>query len=176
MSNADDNSNTNINENNGFQALETLGNFLEADGWNPQFVEDRQFYKINFESETGRGLAYAQILTDMEQFLFYVLMPFKIPEESRNTIAEFITRANYGLRVGNFEMDYEDGEVRYKSCLDFQGEILTTGYIRNTMYPALKIMELYLPGFLSVVYGGQTPEEAIALLENAEEATAMLEE
>jgi hypothetical protein len=26
--------------------------------------------------------------------------------------AEFITRANYGLIIGNFELDFEDGEIR----------------------------------------------------------------
>ncbi|MTJ09805.1 MULTISPECIES: YbjN domain-containing protein [unclassified Anabaena] len=165
MSNTEQQSSTNTSENKGLQALKTLGNFLDIDGWNPQYLEDKQAYKINFESEHGRGLAYAQIFTDIEQFLFYVMMPFKIPEESRNTIAEFITRANYGLRVGNFEMDYEDGEVRYKTCIDFGGETLTNGYIKNTMYPGLKTMERYLPGFLSIVYGGKTPEEAISVLE-----------
>lgn len=28
--------------------------------------------------------------------------------------AEFLTRANYGLVFGNFEMDMHDGEIRYK--------------------------------------------------------------
>ncbi|MDJ0734410.1 MAG: YbjN domain-containing protein [Nostocaceae cyanobacterium] len=163
--NNDNSSSQNLHKNNGLQALETVGYFLQEDGWNPQFIEEKEAYKINFESEHGIGIAYAQVLTDLEQFLFYVMIPFKIPEESLNTIAELITRANYGLRVGNFEMDYEDGKVRYKTCIDFEGEILTKGYIKNAVYPALKTMERYVPGFLSVVYGGQTPEEALAVLE-----------
>ena len=157
--------NQNINKNNGLKALKTLGSFLQEDGWNPQFIEEKEAYKINFKSEHGIGIAYAQILTDLEQFLFYVMMPFKIPEESLNIISEFITRANYGLRVGNFEMDYEDGEVRYKTCIDFGGETLTKGYIKNNAYPALKTMERYIPGFLSVVYGGKNPKDALAVLE-----------
>ncbi|NET68527.1 MAG: YbjN domain-containing protein [Moorea sp. SIO1G6] len=155
----------NLNKNNGLQALDNVGKFLQENGWDTQFIEKKEAYKFNFQSEHGIGIAYAQVLTDLEQFLFYVMMPFKIPEESLNTIAELITRANYGLRVGNFEMDYEDGEVRYKTCIDFEGEILTKGYIKNAVYPALKTMERYVPGFLSVVYGGQTPEEALAVLE-----------
>jgi hypothetical protein len=170
MSNTEENKlgneqNPDLTENNGLRALATVHDFLEVDGWNPQFIEDQEAYRISFQSENGQGLAYAQVLTDLEQFLFYVMMPFKVPEESRNTIAEFITRANYGLRVGNFEMDYKDGEVRYKTCIDFEGEILTTGYIKNAVYPALKTMEKYVPGFLSVIYGGKTPEEALAVLE-----------
>lgn len=159
------NSSQTLNINTGSQALVTVGDFLQEDGWNPQFLEEKEAYQINFESEHGIGTAYAQVLTDLEQFLCYVMMPFKIPEDSRSTIAELVTRINYGLRVGNFEMDYEDGEVRYKTCIDFGGEILTRGYIKNAVYLALKTMEKYVPAFLSVVYGGQIPEDALAVLE-----------
>jgi hypothetical protein len=80
-------------------------------------------------------------------------------------VAEYITRANYGLRIGNFEMDYSDGEVRYKSSLDFEGEPLTPKLIKNAMYPAVHTMDLYLPGLLGVMYGNKTPAEAIREIE-----------
>ncbi|HEY9782971.1 MAG TPA: YbjN domain-containing protein, partial [Leptolyngbyaceae cyanobacterium] len=153
------------NEDNASIALLTLEDFLETKGWNYQALEDGRSYKILFERETGQQIAYAEIPMDLEQFLFYVKMPVKVPEELRNTISEFITRANYGLGVGNFEMDYDDGEVSYKSCVDFKGENLTIGYIKNAILPALKTMELYTPGFMSVIDGEKTPEEAIADLE-----------
>lgn len=34
---------------------------------------------------------------------------------------EYITGANYGLRNGNFEMDVEDGEIRYKVYVNVKG-------------------------------------------------------
>ena len=34
-------------------------------------------------------------------------------EIKRQDIAEYLTRANYGMVMGNFEMDYSDGEIRY---------------------------------------------------------------
>ncbi len=42
------------------------------------------------------------------------MYPVKAPEEKRLAIAEFVARANDGLRIGNFELDFGDGEVRYK--------------------------------------------------------------
>lgn len=44
----------------------------------------------------------------------YHILPFNAPEEVRPAVSEFITRANYGLPFGNFEMDLTDGELRYK--------------------------------------------------------------
>ena len=36
---------------------------------------------------------------------------------SRVAAAEFEPRANFGLDIGNLELDMTDGEVRYKSSL-----------------------------------------------------------
>lgn len=44
----------------------------------------------------------------------------QVPEELRPGVAEFITRANYGLIRGNFEMDFNDGELRYKTTISRQ--------------------------------------------------------
>lgn len=161
--------NTDAIENNSLRAFSTLGDFLKADAWNPELLEDKQAYKIQFESKIGVGTAYAQIFVGLEQFVFYIMSSVKVPEELRSTVAEYITRVNYGLRVGNFEMDYEDGEVRYKSCIDFEGEILTDGYIRNTIYPALKTIDRYLPGLMKVIYGSKTPVEVVTEIEEDED-------
>ncbi|MBP8974021.1 MAG: YbjN domain-containing protein, partial [Anaerolineae bacterium] len=83
----------------------------------------------------------------------------------RPAVAEFLTRANFGLRIGNFELDYHDGEVRYKTSLDFEDEKLTPALIRNAVYPAVTTMDRYLPGLMKVVYGGRTPYEAIEEIE-----------
>jgi hypothetical protein len=110
---------------NGLQAFDTLGKFLEDDGWYPQQLEGNYMYRAGFSGKNGQIACYAQIRVDLEQFLFYVVAPAKAPEAARMAVAEFITRANYGLRIGNFEMDFSDGEVRYKSSIDFEGDVLT---------------------------------------------------
>ena len=103
--------------------------------------------------------------TDIEQLLFYVMMPFKIPEEARNTIAEFITRANYGLRVGNFEMDFTDGEIRYKTSIDVEGDHLSSALVKPLVYTNVTIMDKYLPGIIAVVDKGIKPVDVIAQVE-----------
>ena len=41
-------------------------------------------------------------------------LPFSIPEDKRIRAAEFIVRLNYVLKCGAFELDFSDGEVRYR--------------------------------------------------------------
>ncbi|MGC9468218.1 MAG: YbjN domain-containing protein [Anaerolineae bacterium] len=150
---------------NAWRAFATLNEFLRDDGWHPQQLDDNTIVRVYFGGKHGDVRCYAQIRVDLEQFLFYVIAPVKAPEETRDAVARFLTRANFGLRIGNFEMDYNDGEVRYKSSIDFEGEILTPGLIRNAIYPAVHTMDVYLPGLLAVMYGNTSPDAAIEEIE-----------
>ncbi len=150
---------------NGLRAFATVGQFLEEDGWNPQEIQERYAYRTYFYGRNGELRCYAYVRIDLQQFVFYAIATFRVPEQARSAVAEFITRANYGLRIGNFEMDYSDGEIRYKSGIDFEGEQLTLNLIKYTIYPVVQTMDHYLPGLLKVSFGGQNPLEAIEELE-----------
>lgn len=152
-------------ENNVPQAFITLGQFLQTDEWYPQQLEDKYIYRMGYTGKNGQTTCFARIMPELQQFLFYVVAPLKAPEDARPAVAEFITRANYGLRIGNFELDFADGEVRYKSSLDFEGEVLTPRLIKNAIYPAAQSMDRYLVGLMRVIYGNQPPAEAIAEVE-----------
>lgn len=150
---------------NSLTAFETLGQFLEEDGWHPQQLEGQHIFRMAFAGRNGQTICYAQIRMDLEQFLFYVMAPIQASEDTRTAVAEYTTRANYGMRIGNFEMDFSDGEVRYKSSIDFEASTLTPELIRSAIYAAVDTMDRYLPGLLAVIYGGLPPAVAIAEIE-----------
>jgi hypothetical protein len=145
----------------GVQGFVALGRFLEQEGWHPQQLEDVPIYQMSFAGEHGPITCYAQVRVEEELLLFYAVAPTRVDEARRSAVAEFITRANYGLWIGNFEMDWGDGEVRYKTSVDFEGMALTPMLIRNTFSPAIQMMVCYLPGLLDVI-AGQSPVEALA--------------
>jgi hypothetical protein len=153
---------------NGLQAFELLSNYLDDDEWFPRRIEGKYAYSMSYSGKNGDLRCYAIVRVDLEEFLFYAVAPVKVPEEVRMSIAEYLTRANYGLRIGNFELDYSDGEVRYKSSLDFEGQVLNEDLIRNAIYPAVHTMDRYLPGILRVSFGGATPHEAIEEVEGGQ--------
>ena len=143
----------------------TLGDFLAEDKWYPVKLESRATYRATFTGKNGKTICYFRIREDLEQFMAYVLVPVKVPEKKRTAVAEFITRANYGLRIGNLEMDFDNGEVRYKSSIDFEGVPLTKPLIKNTIYPAVQTMDRYLPGIMKLVYGESSKSPAAYLAE-----------
>ncbi len=150
---------------NSLKAFDTLRNFMEEDDWHPNQLEGKYIFSTGFSGENGRFACYAQIRMELEQFLFYCVAPVKVPEEKRMEAAAFITRANYGMRIGNFEMDFNDGEVRYTSALDFENAELTEEWLKHAMYPAVQTMDRYMPGLMGVMYGEKSAEEAIEEIE-----------
>ncbi|MEA5418403.1 YbjN domain-containing protein [Spirulina sp. CCNP1310] len=147
------------------QALfEVVCDFFDDEGWSYAQVGDEPTLQLYYSGDHQQLACYARVREDFDQFIFYVLCPVNVNDERRLAIAEFITRANYGITIGNFEMDFADGELRFKSSIDVEGDRLTTVLIRNLVYNNLIMMNKYLPGIMAVIDDHVSPLEAIAAL------------
>jgi len=123
---------------------------------------------VLFLSFGGKTLSYEAVFDTKEDkgiVLFYMFGPVKVPVNKRAIVSEFLTRANYGLQVGNFEMDLEDGEVRYKATLVAEGVVPKAATMKRMMYPAILTMNRYYPYVLEICFGTATPKDAIAAAE-----------
>lgn len=125
--------------------------------------------RLEYEGNHGRWFCYARVREDAEQFIFLSILSEKVPEDKRLAIAEFLTRANFGLNIGNFEMDFDDGEIRYKTSIDVTGDRLTTGLIDPLVKASLVAMDDYLPGITAVLAGETTPKEAVETIREEED-------
>jgi len=150
---------------NGLHAYETLGNFLTNDEWHQQPIEGTYSYRTFLRGDYGELRCEARIRVEQEQLAFYVFLGMNVPEDRRTAAAEFVTRANYGLPLGNFEMDFTDGEVRFKNSISFADEPLTDTAIHNTLYSATSVATTYFPGLLKVIFGNVNPAEMIKEIE-----------
>ncbi len=149
--------------------LEVIGSFLEEDDWPLNLVEGRTVYKTAFEGKNGQFTCYAQERTEQEQFVFYSIFPVRTPDNKMSEITEFITRANYGMIIGNFEVDFSDGEIRYKTSVDVEDVEFNEPLVRHMVYANVLTMDKYFPGLMRVLYAGIDPVDAIAEVEGAEE-------
>ena len=78
---------------------------------------------------------------------------------------EFITRANYGLPIGNFELDLEDGELRYKISQPLFSIPIPTHAISFILNTALGTLAHYHTGLVQTLYDNIPAKEAIKRLE-----------
>ena len=144
------------------QLFESMRRFFEVEDWKFAEIEGQTALRLGCTGENGEWTCYAQIKEDPGRFIFYSVLSVKAPENKRNSVAEFMTRANYGMVLGNFEMDFEDGEVRYKTSAYLEDFQPTKDFFHTLVYTNLLVMDKYLPGIMSVIYAGMSPEQAIA--------------
>jgi hypothetical protein len=156
------------------QIFNALVEFFEEDEWDFQWMEGMSVLTMSFSGKNGKWQCFAQAREQQQQFVFYSVLSVNVPKEKRGRVAEFITRVNYGMVIGNFEMDFDDGEVRYKTSIDVEGVELLPPMIRQVVYANLIITDRYLNSLMRVIYSDVEPEQAIA--EGDAEAMASLEE
>ena len=145
---------------------DTAVQFFKEEEWVFVEIEGKPALSLNYAGKSGTWSCFAKAEEEKDMMLFYSYCPVKVPENKRPLVGDFLTRANYGLLVGNFEMDYNDGEVRYKTSIDVEGDRLSVPLMKRLVYDNLAVMDRYLPGVLSVIYGGASPTEAIAQVES----------
>lgn len=144
----------------GGRLIDIVMSFFEEDGWHFERVDDDTL-TMGFSGDSGTWRCGAVVNEEQDRFAFFSVLDTKVSPERRAVAAEYITRANFDLVLGNFEMDYSDGEVRFKTSIDVEGGGLTHTMIRNMVYTNCALMDRYMHGLLKVVYGDVSPELAI---------------
>ena len=148
----------------------SIADFLLSDKWPHEILLTEPAFRVFYQGENARLICFAQARQEEQQFIFYSYYPDTIPDERRLAIAEFITRANYGLVLGNFELDMGDGELRFKTSIDVEGTELTHELAKPIIYANVLTMDDYAPGIKAVFDAEKTPLEALDLVLSKESA------
>lgn len=141
--------------------------FMQENELEYERVEGRSALVCNLSGDNNGFRFFFDIHEDDERLIIYATTQTRIPEQARVPIAEFLARANYGLRIGNFELDMSDGEVRYKVSVDVEGGALVPQMVKNMVAAGLSTFDHYFPGLMSVGFAGIDPKAAIEEIEEA---------
>jgi hypothetical protein len=141
--------------------------FFRGQRW--LFREEPEQARIVFEyaSEAGVWSTFVVALDEAEQVVVYGVVPFAIDAARRGAVMELLTRANFGLTLGNFEIDLDDGETRFKTSLDVEGTSLLEPQLLSLVRANLAVMEHHLPAIVATSLRDARPLDALAALEAA---------
>jgi hypothetical protein len=145
-----------------------LMGFFERDGWQCHRLEAYNAIEMGVAGDNGNYRMVALVDTERSIVRFLTFVEGRVPETRRREVMEFLTRANYGLLLGNFELDLSDGEVRFKCALDVEESELSYKQYHNMLYVSLATMDRYYPGLQRVVQGSADAAAAIADIEHWE--------
>jgi hypothetical protein len=140
--------------------LETMTAYFRDQQWTFEQAADRPVLRLPLQKGNQTWSCYAEAHEERHRFVFYVVAPVTVPPARVPAIAELITRANYGLAIGNFELDYADGELRYKTSIDVTGDRLTQPLLHQLVLTNVRVMNHYLPA-IAAVLAGTAPADAL---------------
>lgn len=126
---------------------------------------DDEVVRTDLRGEVALYRILARVEVEADLFQVFGYSPVRIPEGCRPTIAEAVARANYGLRLGKFELDLDDGELRFQAAQILIGESVGKEVIDRMISTTLNMLDMYLPAFLSVIYANELPNDAIGRVE-----------
>ncbi len=147
--------------------IEACVAFFEADEWPYERIEELPMVRSRYAGRNGNYDCWFQARPAEQQMMFYSRAPINASPEKRAALAEFFTRSNYGMVIGNFELDMNDGEMRYKVSVDAEAIDLTPTFLKNISYTAVVTMDRYLPGIMKVLYSDIPPADAVSEIEGA---------
>lgn len=139
-------------------------NFFSEEDWEFTKLQGKLILRLAFQGKNGQWNCFALANEDQHRFLFYSICPLEISSINRIAIAEFLTRANFGMEIGNFEFDVDSGEIRFKTSLDVTEDRITPALIEQLVYANVLTIDRYLPG-IQAVLDGTTPADAIRAIE-----------
>jgi hypothetical protein len=142
---------------------ETLHHILNAKKIELSEVKEKQAYSFVYATEKSIFPTLVWIRPNFNQLFVHVMLPIRVSQDRRAQVAEFFTRVNFGLPIGNFELNFDTGESRFKSSLDFEGTILLPALIDNTLGAALHNANLYLPLLVDIVDYSKEPTDVYQL-------------
>ncbi len=125
-------------------------------------------FRIFVKGQQGEWPCMVRCFDETSRLLVYSLYPEQVPENLRPRLSELICRINYGLIMGNFEMDWEDGELRYKTSMDIEGLELNSTILRNLVYGNFHSFDLYLKALEQGLNTSRDLETIVMEAENPE--------
>lgn len=155
------------------QMFDQLIAFFTNDDWSFTRLQGEPVLYTAIKGKNGEWNCFAQIRDEQAQFVFYSICPIVTPEDKRSPLAEFLSRANSGIILGNFELDFDDGEIRYKTSIDVTDDFLSQALIKQLVYANVGMMDDYLPGIRSVIAGEASPLETIRSIEQPRDEEAI---
>ena len=153
-------------------SFESVLNFFEANEWKhePNYENKTVESGMNCDNASLRIV----VAVDSEYDLVQCIVPYqtKAPVAIRGEVAELICRINYGMRLGKYELDFSDGEIRFHLASVINPDVITEEIVRRLVHTSFLTADKYYPAFMKVMFGVLTPEDAVNEVEGERAATA----
>jgi len=147
--------------------------FIKKEGWACKEFPETTSAFVNLKAQNGAWVGLLQSREKEEQVIFYSVCPFPVPFESRYPIAEFITIVNNEILMGNFMMDFNDGELKYKTMAILEKDKTpSVELLKKLVYGNILVMDQFLPAIVDIINLDVSPIQAFQKVTTVREENA----
>ena len=132
---------------------------------------DKQEWKYTYDEENKAliaGFSFAGKIRRVKLFVdfnyddCYLVtcpLPMNASEEAYTEVMRLMNRINYSSKFGNFEMDEDDGEIRYRLAVDIDRDCISEEIIEKSIKIPLAMVRRHSEDLIAVMMGHKTYEE-----------------
>ncbi|WP_338792938.1 YbjN domain-containing protein [Bernardetia sp. MNP-M8] len=141
--------------------------YLEKQKWHYTIPEEEcNIATMGISTEKGKFHCIIDVDEIGKRIIFFSIYPINVPVAIRKSMAEIMMRVNYTLFFGNYEMDFSDGEIRFKTSLIYEDIELTDKILEHIIKGNIVTLDTYFELFNSFISGKTTLEDIISQIES----------
>ena len=142
--------------------VDALRETFSASGVQASFEgkNDIGIFSIRMKLHCRMQSAQMLVIVREDNYSTLTTLPLAADMDHRLAMAEYLTRANFNLRNGNFELNMEDGEIRFKTYVHVGAAAPDISAARQAVLLPFLILERFGDGIIDVLFGFKTPKEA----------------
>lgn len=144
--------------------------FFDKTNWKYEYFEDKKMFVTVIDMKDELGKIRVVVHLKESGYITYAILNNTVTSSAMVRVSEYLHRANYGLGLGNFELDYRDGEVRYKLFTLYGDQATDEDNIIESLVVPILMVDRYGKNLLKVMINNDiSVEEAINAAEKEEE-------
>ena len=150
------------------EVIAAVENFFARDKVRYRSFDERNVAKATYSIDTKFRHVDVFFHAYKDKLVLHMILPLSADEEERTKVAEFILRANYGLKIGGFDFDFNDGEISYRTsiyCGSDEFVAPTYEQIDFALTIGMIMVEKYGNALIKVMFGILEPDDAIESVE-----------
>ena len=151
------------------RAAETIGDLFEEHQWPYEYNTEKRRFSARFDLSVA-GLDHVEIHiharpnhmdpSRCRAIISYGLIPLKADPARIAQVCEYLTRANFGLGIGNVELDFPTGTIRYKVTINCRSGLPGFTVLSDLISVPVAMFNRYCAGLVAVNAGTETAEDA----------------
>jgi hypothetical protein len=111
----------------------------------------------------GRWDWFVQICDDGKSAVCFSTLSAKTPAPRRQACAELLTRINHLIKVGAYELDFVDGEVRFRTSVPIIEQTMPGRAMEYLIMVNLAVFDDFMACIYKIIHSEDTPEQVLTI-------------